>query len=83
MGQHIINLETIKRYFKVNRYEINYISVIIGSYDGMAIVRTLDPYTAIIQIQVSPQCNDIVTEILDSMIKNEGIKLQEVQIKVK
>lgn len=83
MGQHIINLETIKRYFKVNRYEINYISVIIGSYDGMAIVRTLDPYTAIIEVQISPQCNDIITEILDSMIKNEGIKLEEVQIKVK
>ena len=83
MGQHITNLEIIKRYFKVNRYEINYISVIIGSYDGMAIVRTLDPYTAIIEVQISPQCNDIITEILESMIKYECIKLEEVQIKVK
>ena len=53
-------METSNQIFCVDRQEINYLRVIIESYDGMAIVRTIDPYDALIEIQISPGCEDIV-----------------------
>ncbi len=42
------------------------------SYDGMAVVRTVDPKTAIIELSIAPGCEDMVEELLNSLNK-EGI----------
>ncbi len=68
-------METVKRIFRVDRREINYLRVIIESYDGMAVVRTIDPNTAVIELQISPGCEDLVFGLLDDLVENEGIKL--------
>ena len=71
-------METIKHVFQVNRREINYLRVIIESYDGMAIVRTVDPHVALIELQISPGCDDLIFELLNSLRENEGIGLKQV-----
>ena len=68
-------METIKRFFRIERREINYFRLIIESYDGMAVVKTIDPYKAIVELRISPGCEGLVIELLDSLNKNEGIKL--------
>ena len=68
-------MNTIKRYFLVDRGEINYLKLIIESYDGMAVVRTIDPYKAAIELRISPGCESLVFDLLDYLNKNEGIKL--------
>lgn len=68
-------METIKRFFQIERREINYFSWIIESYDGMAIVKTIDPHRAIVELRISPGCESLIFELLDSLNKNEGIKL--------
>lgn len=68
-------MKTIKRVFRVDRRDISYLRSTIESYDGMAVVSTLDPYKAYIEIQISPGCEYLVLELLDSLRQEEGIDL--------
>ena len=72
-------METIKNTYRVDRREINYLRVTIESYDGMAVVKTIDPYEAFIEIQISPGCEGLIAELLDYLRKNEAINLTPVQ----
>ena len=67
-------MQTIKRVFRVNRRDINYLRWTVESYDGMAVVRTLDSHAAFIEIMISPGCEDQVLELLDSL-RQEGINI--------
>jgi len=68
-------METIKRSFQVERRDISYLRWIIESYDGMAVLRTIDPHKAVIELQISPGCDNMVLELLDSLKEKEGITL--------
>ena len=60
----------------MDRRDISYLRWTIESYDGMAVVRTLDPHAAFIEIMISPGCEDLVLELLDSL-REEGIMILE------
>ena len=68
-------MDSIKRTFRVDRSEINYLRITLESYDGMAVVRTLDPHEAKIEIMISPGCEDLVSELLASLVKDEGLSI--------
>jgi hypothetical protein len=68
-------METIKQVFQVERAEIAYLRVTLESYDGMAVVRTLDPWKAFIEIQIAPGCQSMVHELVEDLMTREGIKL--------
>ena len=68
-------METNKHIFKVDRREINYLRITIESYDGMAVVKTVDPYEALIELQISPGCETLVFELLDSLVEQERIPI--------
>ena len=68
-------METIKYIRQVDRREISYLSTIIESYDGMAVVRTIDPQTAFIELQIAPGCEDMILELLEYLEKIEHITL--------
>ena len=68
-------METVKKIYCVDRQEINYLRVIIESYDGMGIVRTIDPYHALIEIEISPGYEKTFSMLLKSLKKEENIKL--------
>jgi hypothetical protein len=68
-------METIKLSFQVERRDISYLRWIIESYDGMAVLRTIDPYKAIIELQISPGCKILVLELLDSLKGLEKMRL--------
>ena len=70
-------MQTIKRILRVNRRDISYLRSTIESYDGMAVVRTLDPYEALIEIEIAPGCEALISELLDSLREEEGIFLEE------
>jgi len=69
-------MQTIKRVFRVNRRDISYLRWTIESYDGMAVVRTINPHAAFIEIMISPGCEDQVLELLDSL-REEGVSIVE------
>jgi hypothetical protein len=66
-------METTKHFIEVDRREINYIRSTVEAYDGMAVVSTIDPHRALIEIRISPGCEDIVFELLDSLSREEGL----------
>jgi hypothetical protein len=68
-------METIRRTYLVDRHEINYIRVTLESYDGMAVVRTVVPEEAVIEIQISPGCEDFVLELLGDLRKRENMRI--------
>jgi hypothetical protein len=39
----------------------------------MAVVRTLDPHEASIEIQIAPGCEDLISELLNSLEEEEGV----------
>lgn len=70
-------MQTIKHIFRVDRKEISYLRSTIESYDGMAVVSTLDAYEAYIEIQASPGCESLVLELLESLRASEKIGITE------
>ncbi len=64
--------------FHVDRKEISYLRFTLESYDGMAVVTTLDPYTALIKVSIAPGCEEILSELLDSLKNQEGLRIEKV-----
>ena len=73
-------MQTIKRLFRVDRRDINYLRTTIESYDGMAVVSTLDPNQAYLEIRISPGCEQLISELLDSL-REEGLDLVALKVK--
>ena len=71
-------METNKHIFRVNRRDINYLRVTIESYDGMGVVRTIDPQAALIEVQVAPGCERWFFDLIASLAKDEDVTLIEV-----
>jgi len=59
---------------KVERADINYIRTTLESYDGMAVVRTIDPTQALLGLHVAPGCEQSIISLLDSL-RNEGLSI--------
>lgn len=82
MGPHIIKMETIKLNFQVDRKEIGYLRWIVESYDGMAFLKTIEPFQAIIELEISSGCEMIVFELLESLRKYEQIQIVPIKDEV-
>jgi hypothetical protein len=67
-------MDTQSRYYKLQRKDIAYFKFIIESYEGMAVVRTKDPYEAIVELMVAPGLEKDVDEILEGLGKEIPIE---------
>ena len=73
-------METTKWMFRVEREEIHYLRTTIEAYDGMAVVRTVDPCAATIELLIAPGCEDLILRLIGALRENEGIPLDRVRI---
>ena len=71
-------MEITRKSYSVDKSKISYIRWIIESYDGMAIVSTVNHNDAIIEIKIAPGCETIVYELIQSLRDDEGIKLNPI-----
>lgn len=71
-------MNSVKQIFRVKRKDINYIRWTVESYDGMAVVRTVDPDEAFIEILFSPGCVKWITSLLDSLKKEECMEIEKI-----
>lgn len=67
-------MQTIRSLFRADRRDINYLRTTIESYDGMAVVSTLDPGKAYLEIRIAPGCEELISDLLDSL-REEGIDI--------
>jgi len=59
---------------KTIRAEINYLRTTVESYDGIALVRSIDPSQGLVELFVAPGCEGQVCELLKGL-QNEGVPL--------
>ena len=64
-----IYLETIRKYFRVDRREICFLRYIFEGYDGIAILTTIDPGSGFVAFHISPGCEEDVEMILQDLKK--------------
>jgi hypothetical protein len=60
-------MDTESRYYRLRRKDIAYFKFIIESYDGMAVVRTKDPYEAIVELMVAPGWERDLDEVIKGL----------------
>jgi len=68
-------VKSLKRYFEIKREDICYLTFILESYDGLAVVRTVDPRKALIETLVSPQREGLFKDLMDRLRSEEGLKI--------
>jgi hypothetical protein len=69
-------LNSTQRIFQVDRKEIHYLRFTLESYDGMALVSTIDPYLALIEVSMAPGCEQWVYALMNALEKNEGLSIK-------
>ena len=60
-------MNTIQKYFRVNRRDMAYVKFVVESYDGLAVLRTVDPREGIIEWMIAPDRMDEAEELIDSL----------------
>jgi hypothetical protein len=62
-------LKDITRYFLVAPQEISYVGFIVHSYEGLAVVRTVNADVGLIEMLVAPDMNTELQELLDGLAR--------------
>lgn len=63
-------METVKKFFRVDRREIAFLRFIFEAYDGIASMRTIDGPSGTVLFSISPGCEHEVDAVLHDL-KNE------------
>jgi len=72
-------MESVRLAFRVNRKDISYLRYTIESYDGMGIVKTLDPKKGLIEVRTAPGCEETVRQLMKALHREDGIPIEEVR----
>ena len=67
MSANRVSVETIKRYYRVDRREIAFIKFIVEAYDGIAVLETLDPMAGIVVFHIAPGCERVIDALLEDL----------------
>ena len=67
MSANRVSVETIKRYYRVDRREIAFIKFILEAYDGIAVLETLDPMAGIVVFHIAPGCERDIDALLEDL----------------
>lgn len=79
MGSPTKDMETLKVLYRIKPQDIAYLRGTIESYDGMAIVKTVDPQEGVVELRIAPGCEGLIQEILDYLSKCENIPLTPIR----
>ena len=61
------SMETIKQVYRVDRKEISFLRFLFEGYDGIAVIKTIDPQKGVILFYIAPGCEDVVEKILNDL----------------
>ena len=63
-------LNTVKKYFRVDRRKIAFLKFIFEAYDGIVTLTTVDPGQGVMLFNIAPGCEDDVEMILQDLKKD-------------
>ncbi|MDK2791893.1 MAG: hypothetical protein PWQ25_756 [Deferribacteres bacterium] len=72
-----MKFDTIKVKFVINIKDIVYINSIIDSYEGIGIVRTIDPKEGLVAVYTNDFMKKYLYEVIDAL-KGEGYKIDNI-----
>lgn len=67
MSSSLESVETIKRYYRVDRREIAFLKFILEAYDGIAVLETLDSKSGIVVLHIAPGCEPDIDAVLQDL----------------
>ena len=70
--------QTTRQHYRVDRREIAFIRFILEAYDGVAVVKTLDPKAGLVEFQIAPGCEPDLERILCDL--GQHIMMEPVQM---
>ena len=60
-------MESVIRYYRVDRKEIYYLKFILEAYDGIAMFRTVDPKAGLVELFIAPGCEKTVDAVIEDL----------------
>jgi hypothetical protein len=60
-------VNTIRRYYRIDRRQIAFLRFIFEAYDGIAVVKTVDAQKGIILLYIAPECESDVDDVLQGL----------------
>lgn len=67
-------LRTIRRYYRIDRRQIHFLKFILEGYDGVAVLRTIDPSKGLVVLHVAPGCQSMVEIIIRDLQREVRIE---------
>ena len=65
---------TVKRYYRIDRGQIHFLKFILEGYDGVAVLRTLDPQKGLVVLHIGPGCQRMVDMIIQDLQRDIRIE---------
>jgi hypothetical protein len=62
-------MDTISLLLQIPPEQIAFLSFILESYEGVAVARTVDPLQGLVELMVSPDCQEEIREILKDLAR--------------
>jgi len=60
-------MNTIQKYFRVNPRDMAYLKFIVESYEGLAVIRTVNPREGIVEWMIPPSLVEEADELIASL----------------
>jgi hypothetical protein len=70
-------METIKRYYRMDRRDIYLLRFFLEAYDGISGLSTIDAETGLVVLQIAPGCEEDVAALIAEMQKKTMIQPAE------
>lgn len=67
-------MQTVKKYYRVDRKNISLIKFIVEACEGLAVVSTEDPWMGILKFSIAPGCENEFEGILEGMAREMMIQ---------
>ena len=65
---------SVKRYYRVDRGQIHFLKFVLEGYDGVAVLRTIDPQEGLVVLQIGPGCQSMVDMIIQDLQRHIRIE---------
>ena len=68
---------TIRRYYRIDRRQIHFLRFVLEGYDGVAVLRTIDPRRGLVVLHIGPGSQTVVDMIIEDLQRHIRIEAVE------
>jgi len=62
-------METVKKYYRIDRREICFLKFILEGYEGLALLSTCNPERGIVVLKIAPGCETEANVLMQALQK--------------